>query len=436
MLDDENDKRIKEAAEHYHPAYDDTAWEKMEQLLDEHLPQKKERRKIFFILPSLLLMAVLVFFIVINNGNRTTSNTAETISSKNNTASSVEKPVLNSKGKTPPSKTESPKNSLSTQDQTRNDHHSIAVITPKAHSISTPIDQNKNITPISTNDPAVKENEKEQQNELKEQPVSNTNENGKNKASSAAELKSDNVNNNDSITVTNENNFQTKKASNTVAKSEKETTAIKKTKKTHGFANNFGVSISAGPDVSGVHANKIGRLTAIFGAGLNFAVSKRMSIRSGFYISKKIYSVAGKDYDLPGVNPSYAYLENVNANCKVYEIPLKIDYNFKKTKNHNWFVSTGLSSYLMKKENYDYFYKTISGEVYNKDWTINNKNKHFFSVLSLSGGYQYFFNKQLSFAAEPYLNIPLKGVGEGKVKLNSGGILFTLKMKPFLKNGK
>ena len=28
MLDDEYDKKIKEAAEHYHPAYDDTAWEK------------------------------------------------------------------------------------------------------------------------------------------------------------------------------------------------------------------------------------------------------------------------------------------------------------------------------------------------------------------------------------------------------------------------
>ncbi len=51
MLDEENDKIIKEAAEHYHPGYDDKAWEKMEQLLDEHLPQKKERRWIFFILP-------------------------------------------------------------------------------------------------------------------------------------------------------------------------------------------------------------------------------------------------------------------------------------------------------------------------------------------------------------------------------------------------
>ena len=28
MLGDEDDKRIKEAADHYHPEYDDSAWEK------------------------------------------------------------------------------------------------------------------------------------------------------------------------------------------------------------------------------------------------------------------------------------------------------------------------------------------------------------------------------------------------------------------------
>ena len=255
------------------------------------------------------------------------------------------------------------------------------------------------------------------------------------------ELKVETANKNDSITrFTNINNSKSKVADqNIVTETEKEKTtpAIKKSKKiSSGFANNFGVSILAGPDISGVHANKIGRLTAIFGAGLNYSVSKNFSIRSGFYISKKIYSVDGNDYDLQGGNTGYASLQNVEANCTVYEIPLKIDYSFKKLKNHNWFVSTGLSSYLMKKENYDYYYKTPAGQLYNKDYTINNKNKHFFSVLSLSAGYQYYLNNQFSIAAEPYINLPLKGVGEGKVKLNSGGILMTLKMKPFLKNEK
>jgi len=50
MWDEEINKKIKEAADQYHPAYDEEAWGKMEKLLDKHLPQKKDWRRI--ILPT------------------------------------------------------------------------------------------------------------------------------------------------------------------------------------------------------------------------------------------------------------------------------------------------------------------------------------------------------------------------------------------------
>src|ERR1700712_4441531 len=51
------DKKIKEAAEHHHPAYDENAWTKMETLLDEHLPVKKDdRRRFVFLLLFLFLI--------------------------------------------------------------------------------------------------------------------------------------------------------------------------------------------------------------------------------------------------------------------------------------------------------------------------------------------------------------------------------------------
>ena len=56
MQSDDFDKKIKEAAEHHHPAYEEKAWEQMEKLLDKHLPVKKEdRRRIIFLLLFLLL---------------------------------------------------------------------------------------------------------------------------------------------------------------------------------------------------------------------------------------------------------------------------------------------------------------------------------------------------------------------------------------------
>jgi hypothetical protein len=52
-------------------------------------------------------------------------------------------------------------------------------------------------------------------------------------------------------------------------------------------------------------------------------------------------------------------------------------------------------------------------------------------VVNLSGGYQYHFSKRFSLLAEPYLKMPVSGIGFGKVKLNSAGVLITASLRPF-----
>jgi hypothetical protein len=198
------------------------------------------------------------------------------------------------------------------------------------------------------------------------------------------------------------------------------------------FRNNFGFSFSAGPDMSYVTLNNTGKTTLTYGAGISYGFAKRFTARAAFYISKKIYEAAPDQYHTPGGN--YPNLTGVDANCTVYEIPVNLSYSFGQRKKHNWFGSAGLSSFIMKKEDYVYNYKTPAGQVYTYYNSVSNQNKHYFSVLSLSGGYQYQFNKWLSLQAEPYLKLPLGGVGLGKIKLSSAGVLFTLTIKPFTKS--
>ena len=88
----------------------------------------------------------------------------------------------------------------------------------------------------------------------------------------------------------------------------------------------------------------------------------------------------------------------------------------------------------MKKETYDYSYKSNYGQPYSRSYSYDNKNQHLFSAVTFSGGYQYTLNKKVSLSAEPYLKIPVKGIGFGKVKLKGGGVLFTASIKPFAKN--
>jgi hypothetical protein len=431
MLDEENDKTIKEAAEHYHPEYDDTAWDKMEHLLDEHLPVEKDRKRFLLLIPLLLFTGCFLFLFLYNPATKTEA--PEIVVSSNKTEKAIDKNSGNiSTPKTSSASIKNPAIGNKGNKPIENDHiNSVDGKSEKPKPVaSSATTGNQNEISASENDISYKQNTNKST--------------GRNIGDSSNPEKTIHPDEPDRSTFSKESNKPGEKKSlsekdtlskNNISKSDKLLPGkISKKAKTSssGFANNFGVSVSAGPDVSDVYHNTIGKLTMAYGVGLSYDISKKLSIRTGFYLSKKIYSVGADDYKMPaGTIGNYEYLQNVEANCKVYEIPVKVDYNFRKIKNHNWFVSAGLSSYLMKKETYDYYYKTPGGELYNKDWSISNKNKHFFSVLDISGGYVYSFNPRISLAAEPYLNLPLTGIGAGKVKLNSGGILFTLKAKPF-----
>jgi len=436
MLDDENDKRIKEAADHYHPEYDDTAWQKMEQLLDEHLPVEKERRPVLFLIPLVLCIGFFLFLFLFNSKNNKTE-APQIVISKNKTEKAI-KPLsadVSKNNSTQPSivSTKASRTISNAKNNIeKNNRNSIEEKTEKTRSINSSGNQDdKKMIPVFDNERASKNNTNNPQEITAEERSNST--------------KTIEANENNSQSLPKRNESEQDKslakhdtiAKNNIAKTEPHV-GLKNRKKARnsngGFANNFGVNVSAGPDISDVYHNSIGKVTIAYGAGLSYDISKKLNIRTGFYSSKKIYSVSGDDYKIPpGSIGNYEYLENVEANCNVYEIPVKLAYSFGKIKNHSWFVSTGLSSYLMKKESYDYYYKTPGGQIYNKDWSISNKNKHFFSVLDISGGYQYFFNSQFSLIAEPYVNLPLTGIGAGKVKLNSGGILFTIQAKPFFK---
>ena len=443
MLDDEDDKKIKESADHYHPEYDDSAWEKMVQLLDQHLPVEKERKRRFFIMPLLLTAMCLLFLIGFYYWKNEKPDASQNLLAKDKTEKTTETGKSNGYKKIadqPFVETEKNIGIRKEENGIKKDIKNLAEKTPEITKRAPAFkNYNENVISAFNNDLPVKPGDKPEREGIEKS-------NNKNEINQVDNAVSKKVGIDNELTPgEKENRANVEKPRNQkgaieqhVAVQTEKANAIsirKQTNKTkNSFANNFAISFSAGPDISSVYQNKIGKLTVAYGAGIGYSISKKLTIRTGFYFSEKIYSVGANDYKLPaGSLGNYEYLENVNANCAVYEIPVKLNYNFGKSKDHNWFVSGGLSSYLMKKEAYDYNYKTPAGQTYSKDWSISNKNKHFFSVLAISGGYQYSLNKQLSIIAEPYVNMPLTGIGAGKVKLNSGGILFTVNVKPFLK---
>lgn len=426
MWDDEINKRIKDAADQYHPSYDENAWDKMELLLNQHLPVEKKRRRKYFLIPLVALLLGGAFFIIYYNQNNSHAKNLQKAEAKNNVST-----------------TKLPQQKSFTTDK--------AVPFPSSAINAKPATGLNSTSPLAT---------KSFNNQLRnsnDNPIKDrTNEPAMDQANSAFVTIKGRTKAKIITATTDENGYLSQE--NTFPETEttilnnpdlkKEIPKIKKIEgavligkitdpvvpnRNKNFRNNFAIDLSAGPDVSSVAFNKTGRIAINYGVGLSYAISGRFTLRTGFYVAEKIYSTDKYGYHVPQAgSANIDYLYRINANCKVYEIPVAVSYNFRKSKNHQWFASAGLSSYLMKKESYDYLYKS-AGNAWSKSFSISNQNQHYFSVLDLSAGYEYSFSKRTSLVAEPYLKMPFSGIGAGKVKLNSGGILFTFVLKPFYK---
>jgi hypothetical protein len=509
MQSEEFDTKVREAAAHHHPVYNENAWGDMEKLLDKHLPQEKEKKRRFlfwFLLPLLLVGTGLLIAKPWQKSNHTIAE--NTLTEKSNKSNTTVKEEKNTPGiQSPPS---ADKIAAGSGDNTKAVPVDAAVSTQKGTSdasLTTPataqsIKQKRETqtsptttttgtkkpqdilakesravrkeltasSPVakakSSKDRQVKDTPFRKQQIVpvaKNQPVDQQNEYNVTVDKNAVE-RTDHVG---SVTISDaddkKNELTTKSdvtstlvsaetvakdipkavsavkedsVANVIAKSNKQpdsitakTAAIKKNKAT----NTFFAGVSFGGDISFVGGNKIGTTKTVTGIGVGYTIKNKLTIRTGFYSGRKIYSADADSYNPPpAFTQYYPYLEKVDANCKVYEIPVALSWHFGKNPSANWFVSAGLSSLLMKKETYNYFYKyTPTGATYSNEWTIKDENKHYFSVATISAGYQRSIGKRMIFIAEPYVKMPLGGVGFGKVRLNSTGVLFTVGIKPF-----
>lgn len=212
----------------------------------------------------------------------------------------------------------------------------------------------------------------------------------------------------------------------------------KSLKKKGNFRNSLEFNMSSGLDVSSVQLTKPGKASLVYGAGIGYIFSPKWNVRAGFFEMRKIYKAKPFNYHPPAKFwNDYPYLEDIHADCKLYEVPVILSYSFTETPSYSYFGSVGLSSYFMKKETYHYLSELPAGQYQSDTFSVNNENKHYLSSLRLSLGYKRKpENSNVSIIAEPYINLPLRGVGFGKVKLKSAGILVTLSIKPFAKNSR
>lgn len=189
----------------------------------------------------------------------------------------------------------------------------------------------------------------------------------------------------------------------------------------------FGVLVSF--DMSATGLDGFTNPGLMLGLQAEYNISRKWSIQSGMSYSVKNYSALGSEYNTSAWPDGRSdNLVTAAARCFIIDIPINIRRYFEGKNGNRWFVNTGVSTYLMLREDYDYEYTRPS-----TNWAltgqVKGENNHVFGIANVSFGYETNLNKKFRLAVEPFMKLPLTGIGQGEVKFLSFGTNLILKFK-------
>ena len=179
-----------------------------------------------------------------------------------------------------------------------------------------------------------------------------------------------------------------------------------------------------GVDATTVKFQKVESAGFDYGVLLGYRFHPRWSVEAGAFRDKKVYYSDGKYYNTSGIYlPPNTEITEVSGTCYMWEIPLNVKYDISTGARSSWFSTLRLSSYIMKKEDYEYlYYYGGSGYSVKHYKTYKNSSRNFFSAVQLTGGYSRKIGGIGHLRIEPYLKIPIAEMGYGKLPLMSAGV--------------
>ena len=161
---------------------------------------------------------------------------------------------------------------------------------------------------------------------------------------------------------------------------------------------------------------------------LGLQINRQLSVETGIEITQKKYYTHGKYFNpKTGAMPPNMEVMSLNGTSNLIEIPLQVKFNFSKTNNTVYGIG-GLSTYIMTKEANQYKAR-VSGQVEHINSTYNDAKTYTAAEINLGIGYQRKLSKKINIRIEPYIQIPVKGIGVGALPVTSTGVHLVLSKK-------
>lgn len=189
------------------------------------------------------------------------------------------------------------------------------------------------------------------------------------------------------------------------------------------------LSAMAAPDVSTVPSGTSAKISTNLGMLATYALGSKFSLTSGAVYAKKYYNSTGTYASVS--NPGTTGDWEVKADCNVLDIPLNVNYKIMNKKSLSVSVNTGLSSYFMLKEKYQYVTQLPGQDQQVRNAEFDNQNQHIFGIANVSVSFDHKISDNLSVGVQPFAKLPLTGIGNNNVDLRSTGVSFSLSIGLF-----
>jgi len=390
------------------PAADaDNLWNDMHSILDKEMPQKKERRRfiIWFVSNKGLLLLTIGLFVI-------TGSSLFFLSTKESSAVAIKKLAVSQQ----PNKIiedglanisqESKENIITVNGSNQKNANNISATSPSTNSADHVI-TNNSISRLT-----IKQQKKYTTSDQFDQPIPDIS-----KASENFDIAPVNLESIRHFLIESNHNEEKKYLNPQLEPVANKTKLNTRNNNDRGFY----AGIMFGVDMSSVHfqSAKSGATTGFI---IGHAFNQKWSIESGLlWDTKRVYD-DGSYFNPPGYTPTNGVtIIAVNGKSRLYELPVNMKYTIISGK-HNLFATTGISSYLMRTENYDYEYTQTNQPGGHNYLSYTKETKNWFSVANFSIGYTHKLGGNGSIRVEPYLKVPLTNLGTANMPIMSTGL--------------
>ena len=157
-----------------------------------------------------------------------------------------------------------------------------------------------------------------------------------------------------------------------------------------------------------------------------FSLNNKWALELGLLLTKKSYFTSGQyfnDRKAASTMPAGMDIKSLEGNSTLIEVPLTMKYNFITKKDNKYFyINAGITTNIITNEHNNYLASINGGLLQHLEATYKNNDFKVLGGLNLGIGFENKVSNKINFRIQPYVQIPLNGIGIGALPVTTFGL--------------